>query len=277
MTSRRWGPDSEYCGLVRSLRRERAELARLKLEAAHLRQKRRQPLARYTRAFVRRFGAVVRDGPFAGMVYTRRGIAMAEDVVAKLLGSYELELFPAIEEAIARRPHVIVNVGAGEGYYAVGLARRCPEAQVVAFEIDPLRQLWCEKMAGANEVGSRVEIRGACDPLALERALALRPSLVVCDCEGAEADVIDPAQTPSLGRALVLVEVHDFIDERIGPALEDALAPTHAIEWIPARSRWRDDFPRLAEVPGSGYMDHDLAVSEFRPRQMRWLVARPKS
>lgn len=278
MISRSSGPKpAKYRGHVCSLRPTRTELARMKLEAAHLRQKRRQPLARYTRAFVRHFGAEVRDGPFARMVYTRRGTAMAEDVVAKLLGAYELELFPVIEEAISRRPGVIVNVGAGEGYYAVGLARRCPDAQVVAFEIDPLRQLWCEKMAGANEVGSRVEIRGACDPLELERALASRPSLVVCDCEGAEADVIDAAQTPSLGLALVLVEVHDFVDERIGPALEEALAPTHTIEWVLAQPRWRGDFPRLADVPRSGYMEHDLAVSEFRPRQMRWLVARPKS
>lgn len=262
---------------MRSLRPDPADLARMKIEAAHLRQKRRQPLARYTRAFVRHFGAEVRDGPFAGTIYTRRGVAMAEDVVAKLLASYENELFPVLEEAISRRPRVIVNVGAGEGYYAIGLARRCLDAQVVAFEIDPLRQLWCEKMAGANEVSARVKIRGACDPLELERSLASRPSLVVCDCEGAEADVINTAQTPSLGLALLIIEVHDFVDERIGPALETALAPTHALDWILARPRWRDDFPELAEVPGSGYMDHDLAVNEFRPRQMRWLVARPNA
>lgn len=262
---------------MRSLRPEPDEWVRMKLEVAHLRHKRRQPLARYTRAFVRRFGAEIRDGPFAGTVYTRRGVAMAEDVVAKLLGSYERELFGVIEEAIAGRPRVIVNVGAGEGYYAVGLARRCPDARVVTFEIDPLRRSWCEKMAGANEVGERVEIRGACDPLELERSLASRPSLVVCDCEGVEAEIIDPAQTPSLRLALLLVEVHDFVDERIGPALEHALAPTHALEWILAQPRWRDDFPELTEVPDSDYMDHDLAVNEFRPRQMRWLVARPST
>jgi hypothetical protein len=200
---------------------------------------------------------------------------MAEDVVAKLLGSYERELFGVIEEAIARRPPVIVNVGAGEGYYAVGVARRCSGADVVAFEIDPLRRVWCEKMAGANGVGSQVEIRGACDPGELERALDGRPSLVICDCEGAEAHVIVPELTPSLAQAFLVIEVHDFVSESIGPALADALEPTHTLQWIVAEARWRDDFPELAQVPDSGYMDHDLAINEFRPSQMRWLVARP--
>jgi hypothetical protein len=260
---------------VRGLALDPAELARLRQEVAHARHKRRQPLARYTRAYVRRFGAVVRQGPFAGLRYTRRGVAMAEDVVAKLLGSYERELFGVLEEAIARRPPVVVNVGAGEGYYAVGVARRSPGADVVAFEIDPLRRLWCRKMAGANGVGGQVELRGGCDPAELERALAGRPSLVICDCEGAEAEVIVPALTPSLTRAFLVIEVHDFVSELIGPTLVAALEPTHALQWILAEPRWRDDYPELAQVPGFGYMEHDLAVSEFRPRQMRWLVARP--
>lgn len=262
---------------MRGLGFDSAELGRLRQEAAHARQKRRQPLARYTRAFVRHFGAEVRRGPFAGLRYTRRGIAMAEDVVAKLLGSYERELFSVIEEAIARRPPVIVNVGAGEGYYAIGLARRSQGADVVAFEIDPLRRLWCEKMAGANGVRSRVEIRGGCDPAELERTLAGRPSLVICDCEGAEAEVIVPALTPSLAQAFLVIEVHDFVSDRIGPTLVDALKPTHALQWILAEARWRDDFLELAQVPGFGYMEHDLAINEFRPSQMRWLVARPRS
>ena len=137
---------------------------------------------------------------------------------------------------------------AGEGYYAVGLARRCPQTPVVAFDIDPLRQLWCRKMAGANDIGGRLQIRGRCDPGELEHALNGEPSVVICDCEGREAEVIDPTRTPSLARAFLIIEVHDFVDERIAPALEGALAPTHELEWILAQPRWRDDFPELAEV-----------------------------
>jgi hypothetical protein len=87
--------------------------------------------------------------------------------------------------------------------------------------------------------------------------------------------VIVPALTPSLAQAFLVIEVHDFVSELIGPTLVAALGPTHALQWIRAELRWRDHYPELAQVPGFGYMEHDLAVSEFRPRQMRWLVARP--
>jgi hypothetical protein len=87
--------------------------------------------------------------------------------------------------------------------------------------------------------------------------------------------VIVPELTPSLAQAFLVIEVHDFVSELIGPALADALEPTHTLQWIVAEARWRDDFPELAQVPDSGYMDHDLAINEFRPSRMRWLVARP--
>ena len=72
---------------------------------------------------------------------------------------------------------MIVNVGAGEGYYAVGLARRAAGAQVVAFEIDPLRRLWCRKMAGANGVGLRSSSAAAATPPGSSvRSPVVRPS-----------------------------------------------------------------------------------------------------
>lgn len=241
-----------------------------------MRRKARQPTASYRRAFVRHHGATVLTGPFAGMIYTRRGLALAEDVVAKLAGAYELELHDVMEEAIRWEPEVIANIGSGEGYYAVGLARRCPDAVVVAYDIDELRQQWSAKMAGANNVTPRFTIRGACDPGALEADLAGRRAFVLCDCEGGEDGVLQPELTPSLARALVVVEFHDFVVPGVSDRVAERFAATHDLEWIDARQRFRDDFPTLQEVDGSDYMDHDLALLEFRPAPMRWLVARPR-
>ena len=53
------------------------------------------------------------------------------------VGSFELELHPAVERIVAERPATVVNVGSAEGYYAVGLAMRLAGARVVGFELDP--------------------------------------------------------------------------------------------------------------------------------------------
>jgi len=53
-------------------------------------------------------------------------------LTAKLLGTYEKELQDAIRALEKKRFGRIINVGAAEGYYAVGLARNFPNVPVVA-------------------------------------------------------------------------------------------------------------------------------------------------
>ena len=65
----------------------------------------------------------VMSGPFGGMRLA--GLPAAQE----LLGTYEHELFDTVH-ALARGPYrTVVNVGARNGYYAVGLARLMPNAR----------------------------------------------------------------------------------------------------------------------------------------------------
>lgn len=52
----------------------------------------------------------------------------------KLLGIYEPELNRCVESLRAAKPSLIVDIGAAEGYYAIGLALRNLQARLVAFE-----------------------------------------------------------------------------------------------------------------------------------------------
>src|SRR4051812_16408166 len=84
------------------------------------------------------------SGPFRTMrlpiEYT-----MTNQLAPMLLGVYEAELQPWVEAAINRRHDVIVNVGAAEGYYAVGLAMRVPQAISYAYDTDPAAQQRCRQ------------------------------------------------------------------------------------------------------------------------------------
>src|SRR6266566_3049206 len=77
----------------------------------------------------------VRAGPFNGMRYA----ANADDAhidIPKLLGIYERELNACLKQACTLNFPLIVNIGAAEGYHAVGMALRNPKARVIAFEMD---------------------------------------------------------------------------------------------------------------------------------------------
>ena len=66
----------------------------------------------------------VLNGPFRGMKYLSRAYCSA--VLPKLLGTYECELIPAIDRLARSDADRIVDIGAAEGYYAVGLALKVP-------------------------------------------------------------------------------------------------------------------------------------------------------
>src|SRR5262249_46123396 len=75
-------------------------------------------------------GGVV-AGPFAGTKLLLSPVS-ARLLPSYLLGTAELELHGAIEELVERSYRTVLNLGAADGYYAVGLARRLPSARVVA-------------------------------------------------------------------------------------------------------------------------------------------------
>jgi hypothetical protein len=249
------------------LRRHAQRVARRVLGPAHpavLRRWRRLQAANrtrrigsITRGFIAWHGLTVSGGPFAGLTYPD---ASATSLIPKLLGAYERELHAVVERAIGEAPVQIVNVGAADGYNAVGLARRCPSATVYAFEADAIARELLARLAAANGVVIRIE--GAAGPDDL-RALDGR-ALVVIDCEGCEATLLDPEQVPLLRTATIVAELHDFAVPGIGETIAARFAATHEVTLIPTAAQPPERRSSLA-----------FALSEYRPGPMRWGVMFP--
>ena len=223
-----------------------------------------------TQAIVKRYGPVVLAGPFAGMLYVAE--AAGSSLLPKLLGSYEAELSQWVTAIIDSDYGRIIDVGCAEGYYAVGLALRVPETRVFAFDIDPRARQLCEEMAEVNGVSERVAVRDECNCERLDALLDDR-SLVICDCEGYELELLDPGRVPNLRVSDVLVELHDFVDRSISPTIISRFADTHDISLISSLERDPSTYPALETFND---WDRHVAVAEFRPEQMQWAFMRAK-
>jgi hypothetical protein len=221
-------------------------------------------LERLTDYLWRGCGGVVQTGPFAGMNYLRR--PAGGPLPPKLLGCYEVELHPVIARVARREYDAVVNVGCGEGYYAVGLARLLPGARVHAFDTDAAAQSLCRELAALNGVAGRVAVAGACGPADL-RALARPRTLVFCDCEGAEAALLDLAQAPGLAECDLVVELHDFLDPTLSRRVPQRFAVSHDVALIGPSGRDPCAFPLLR---GLSQLDQYLAVLEGRPGPTPW-------
>lgn len=225
--------------------------------------------------FVSQHGRVVQSGLFAGMVLPERVCWGDGDMLPKLLGCYELELHQTLSTILAAHPGLVVNVGAAEGYYAVGLARLLPEVPVFAFDAAELSVDICRDAALLNGVAEQVSVAGPCDPGQLQHLLAGAPRpLLVCDCEGCERELIDPAVAPALSATTMVIECHDFLDAAITQTLINRLDASH--ELVAIREIGRDP-NALAFLQPLSSLDRWLAVCEFRPRIMHWLIATPRS
>jgi hypothetical protein len=219
----------------------------------------------------------IAQGPFRGMHYLP--LAYCSEVLPKLLGTYECELAPAIEAICRAGCDRMIVIGAAEGYYAVGMALRNPGATIVGFEVNPTACYYLRRLSQFNGVADRVRTEGACVTGSLDGALAgARRTAIICDCEGAEDELLQPDRVESLRRALILVETHDGLVTDVGVLegvtrrLRERFASTHDIEVIDSRPRTPEDLPPGCDL---GADEAAEAMNEGRP-WARWLFMTPR-
>lgn len=241
-----------------------------------LKRRVRSALARLLRV---RSGGRVFAGPFRGMLIPDS--PHADLTVRFLLGTHEMELRDAIEQLPLDQLRTIINCGAGQGYYAVGLALRCPHARVVAYETVAERRRTIQRAAEINGVADRLDVRAACDADALRRCLgsAPHPVLVVADVEGAELAVFDAEATKLLSPAVVLIETHDHEAPGTTDQLRARFAASHRVDVYAPQPRTRGDLPpQLSSGPGRVLAWLFLRLlRESRAHDQRWLLFTPRA
>ena len=229
-----------------------------------------------TLRFVRHHGLTVGSGPFAGLRYPRGALLHVPGLATRLAGAYELELAPAVEDMISRHPRLVVNIGAGDGYYAVGMAIRCPDAHVVVYEADPYQAWVCDGLARANGVAERIAIRPTCQP---EDLAALNPpseTVVICDCEGWEDRLMVPERFGWLRSCPVVIEAHETLVPGIAAELRERFQASHHVRTIEPARRYVEDHPLLAKAPNLSAVEQEMLAAEVRHWHTPWLFGAPR-
>lgn len=218
----------------------------------------------------RAFGNKVLGGPFANMIIPGNTYWDDGNASTKLFGVYEHELHDAIDHAIWRRPQALINVGAAEGYYAIGMARKMPSLDVYAFDTNKDSRTLCAEFAAKNEVASRILILDGCQhPEEMHATNVPEHKLYIIDCEGSEYGLIDLDACPPLRTSDLIIECHDFLIPDVSSILADRLAATHAITRILPRL---PDFNQFSFVRDAPNVMSVLALTEKRPMPCCWMA-----
>lgn len=213
----------------------------------------------------------VQSGPFAKMTLpVQHPLYNGAIDCSKLLGCYEAELHNSIEKAIQRKPDIVINIGSAEGFYAVGLAKRLPNATIYAFESDSELREICSFAADQNGVKDRIQHRGTCTSNDLATLLtSSKKALIFMDCEGDELHLINNDIIHKIASCDIIVECHDFVDRTITPLLSELLKCHHDVERLQEGSRNPSAYPQLRSLSS---FERWLTMCEFRPEVMTWLA-----
>ena len=211
---------------------------------------------------------LVLQGPMQGLEY----VANASEgcLAARLIGCYEQPLLPFIEEAICTDYNNVVNIGCSDGYYAVGMARRMPKSKMWAYDINPAAQDACSELAQKNDVSERIKIGALFGPEDFAR-FANEKTLVMCDIEGAEQELLNPHLAPDLAGMDIIVESHECIIKGLTQTLLERFSPTHEITLI------QNTGQRQFQVLPKNYenwanLDQLVATWEWRSGPTPWMV-----
>ena len=214
----------------------------------------------------------VLQGPMQGLEY----VANASEgcLAARLIGCYEQPLLTFVEEAIHTDYVNVVNIGCADGYYAVGMARRMPKSKMWAYDTNPAAQNACRELAQKNDVSERIEIGALFGPENFAQ-FANEKTLVMCDIEGAEQELLDPQLAPDLAGMDIIVESHECIIKGLTQTLLDRFSATHEITLI------QDTGQRQFEVLPKDYenwanLDQLVATWEWRSGPTPWMVMKSK-
>lgn len=213
------------------------------------------------------YGRVL-QGPFKDMHYISNSIGSA--YWPKILGTYEKELYPYIQN---RRIDRVINVGAAEGYFAVGFKRYiCPGAEVIAFEREERGQEKIKELAKKNKV--YINLFGDCDPDSLRNSIGNdKLNFILIDVEGYEFELLRGMDRKSLQSSVLLIEIHDCFSEDVGNKIIHFLSETHKFKRIDIIDRFRNDLPSFLNQ--SFLVTNRLAIdlmNEHRNPSIYWLL-----
>ncbi|MDA8536875.1 hypothetical protein N9L23_05930 [Alphaproteobacteria bacterium] len=220
----------------------------------------------------------VYSGEYLGMELSDNKSWNKSDLASLLLGCYELHIQKTLVKLCGGNK-VFIDIGAADGFHAIGLARRGAVTKSICFEISRYGQKIIAENAVRNNVAQMVEINGiATEDKVIEVLKALPKNdtaVMLIDIEGGEYELVNNKLLGALRNHHLVIELHEFYSDqrRKSKLLIENLSKHFEIEILGPEALNPNDYSILDN------MDDDkkwMALSEGRPSKMRWIVATPK-
>jgi len=223
-------------------------------------------------------GGEVKYGPFKGLKLDKETWWGRLDLGSQCLGLYEKELLQQIEAITENKYQTFIDIGAADGYYAIGMLKSKKVKKTICFE---------QAQKGRDAIFSKYHINGSVGELTVHGEASmnslsklqqrdLKNSITLIDIEGGEFDFLNMATLNLLSSSLVFIEIHNWVENflsRYATLLRDAEA-LFQIEVVSPVERNTAGISELRDFTDDNRL---LLTSERRPCLMRFLKLTPRN
>ncbi len=219
---------------------------------------------------------IVQYGPFRGYQFSHSGHISETSLALKYFGLYEANVIEWLVQSFRHKQ--FVNLGAGDGFFSIAVARFLNCERALCFEMESDGRAAIEENAKLNGVSDQIEITGAAEanfPSKMFDKYTPAETLLMCDVEGAEFEIFTPENVQALAGCTMIIEIHDQLMEPIPDRQEfhSRLEQSFDVELLKATPRNWANIPELESLHDN---DRALLASEGRKVLGEWFVCTPK-
>jgi len=199
------------------------------------------------------------------------------DLGAQCLGIYEYEILVELEVLLEGQNKTFIDIGAADGYYAVGALFSGLCGKVICFEQSEAGRTTIRDNWKANGAHGSLIVQGEAnnESLSALKESDVNNAVVLIDVEGAEFDILTEPVLEKLKRCVVILEVHNWAEDFVS-RYTGLLQRLHAYFDIEKIDRKTVDLYSFSELRDLTDDNRALLGSERRPCAMRFLKLLPR-
>ena len=222
-------------------------------------------------------GYQVAYGAFKGMKLSKNIYWNKNDLITHILGVYEKHVLKKIIEFSKKGNYPFIDIGAADGYFAIGMAFSEIFKKIYAFEIDERGRKSLNRNIGNNLCKDKVVVDIEANFETLKEIVDKNKSAVILiDIEGSEFDLLDNKLLKLLSNCYIVCELHPALSangfEKQNMLINNAKA-FFDVSIIQRESYCPNKFSELNEFTDEERL---IAFGEGRENNMNWLILEPK-
>ena len=220
---------------------------------------------------------IISDGKFKGLKLTADTNTSIGVLGLKILGLYEKEIIDYISNL--KSFDTLINLGAGDGFYPLGLLKTKKISKAICFEMTETGRKSILQNAQMNGLSDKITILNKATKTSLRdltKKENIGRALIICDIEGGEFQYLNKEDFLALKNSTWVIELHDRVlglDKKIRKDLI-SIVPSSLTPLILKSSpnNWSEN-EILEDLSDN---DRALVLSEGRKKIGEWLILTPR-